>query len=487
LREIIGLSSEGPDIIVTILDPNGVHYEDNHTLSGRIISNSAISKVDWQILDGLEVRANGSILNTIEIIDVGSTTTYRWSLELNPNSISSCSCLLLIDVENMSSRKGSSSITIFIGNYSTLAPALILHPTDRLHLSEEQLELELTLTSPAGNGTVEWTVTTGTNEEGPCGKGGISTSPPDSGWSQLSFSTLSDGTLELDTSTWQDGWSVIHIRTEDIEAKSSWVACAVISIDSSPPIVSLVGNSNLLESSETAMFDGSVSIDPFWGRDGLIHIWNIEKIVGSQTESKVIAGSMEDAFILTLNESGIYRINLTVSDASGRSNSTELEVIVANIKPIAAFRIDGTLAAGDDVLRLANSDWYLDASESTDSSNDIPNLEYVWSLDGVPLMTGKVRTLDKPIDTTSTHILSLTVTDDDGASDTLELTFGIAGTKSDPQQQSMFTSPIYLLVSLVGLLCIMGLGFVYFHRGSEEGIEKWTSKSSEIDTEKNDS
>jgi hypothetical protein len=130
LREIIGLSSEGPDIIVTILDPNGVHYEDNHTLSGRIISNSAISKVDWQILDGLEVRANGSILNTIEIIDVGSTTTYRWSLELNPNSISSCSCLLLIDVENMSSRKGSSSITIFIGNYSTLTPALILQQID---------------------------------------------------------------------------------------------------------------------------------------------------------------------------------------------------------------------------------------------------------------------------------------------------------------------------------------------------------------------
>jgi len=482
-KRIIGILSEGPDILVTIQNENGVHYEANHTISGRIISNSAISKVDWQIMDGVEIRDNGSILNTIEIIDVGSTTTYGWSVELDANLISPCSCLLVIDVENMSGRQGSGSIIIFVGNYSMLPPALILRPTDLLHLSEEPLELELVLTSPAGNGTIEWAATNGTGQDENCSDGGISSTPPVSGWTELSFTSLSKGVLNLNTTTWQDGWAVIHIRTEDIEGRTSWVACAVIAIDSSPPIVSLVGDSNLLESSETALFDGSVSVDPFWGRDGLIHIWNIEKISGSQADTKVIAGFFEDAFILSLNESGIYRINLTVSDASGRSNSTELEVIVANTKPIASFRIDGTLARGDNVLRLANSDWSLDASESTDSSNDIPNLEYLWSLDGVPLMTGKIRTLTKPSDTSTTHTLSLTVTDDDGASDTLELAFGIAGTKSDPEHQSMFTSPIYLMVSLGGILLIIGLSFAYLQRGNEEGIEKWTNKSRENDSD----
>ena len=98
-------------------------------------------------------------------------------------------------------------------------------------------------------------------------------------------------------------------------------------------------------------------------------------------------------------------------------------------------------------------------------------------------MTGKIRTLTKPSDTSTTHTLSLTVTDDDGASDTLELAFGIAGTKSDPEHQSMFTSPIYLMVSLGGILLIIGLSFAYLQRGNEEGIEKWTNKSRENDSD----
>ena len=47
-------------------------------------------------------------------------------------------------------------------------------------------------------------------------------------------------------------------------------------------------------------------------------------------------------------------------------------------------------------------------------------------------MTGWSRNLDKPDDLTRPHTLTLMVTDNDGANDSISVTFGVQGTPSDP-------------------------------------------------------
>ena len=47
-------------------------------------------------------------------------------------------------------------------------------------------------------------------------------------------------------------------------------------------------------------------------------------------------------------------------------------------------------------------------------------------------MTGWSRNLDKPDDLNRPHTLTLLVTDNDGANDSISVTFGVQGTPSDP-------------------------------------------------------
>ena len=111
-------------------------------------------------------------------------------------------------------------------------------------------------------------------------------------------------------------------------------------------------------------------------------------------------------------------------------------------------------------MRLSNKDgWSIDAYFSTDTSNDVASLSYVWYLDGVPILSGIERTLERPEDDTVQHTLMLVVTDDNGAVDSSSLMFGVIDTPSDPEEQG---SSIALLSGILAIVFIVFIGIYLF-------------------------
>ena len=99
----------------------------------------------------------------------------------------------------------------------------------------------------------------------------------------------------------------------------------------------------------------------------------------------------------------------------GLSTST-LEIV--NIAPKARLTINGEVYFDNDQITLSpDSSILVDASSSTDTSNDIDGLSYVWRVDNVPTYEGASRSISWPdaVDDDS-FVLSIEVIDDDSES-----------------------------------------------------------------------
>ena len=130
---------------------------------------------------------------------------------------------------------------------------------------------------------------------------------------------------------------------------------------------------------------------------------------------------------------------------------------------------------GDTITLADEQQWLLECSDSIDSDNDKPGLICTWYIDGEPIMTGWERQLQRPEDLSESHTLMLEVTDNDGVSDTITVTFGVQGTPSDPMYVNDdggfgFVLLVILLVAIVGLLFVF---MVFYVSGGSTSIPKW--------------
>ncbi|MGF1453674.1 MAG: PKD domain-containing protein [Opitutales bacterium] len=110
---------------------------------------------------------------------------------------------------------------------------------------------------------------------------------------------------------------------------------------------------------------------------------------------------------------GVHTITLTVEDDEGATDSDTVVITVnaaANNAPVADAGPDQTVTDGDDSGSESVS---LNGSASSDSDGTLTS--YVWTEGGSQIATGVAPTVSLGV---GTHTISLTVTDDDGASDT---------------------------------------------------------------------
>jgi serine protease len=147
--------------------------------------------------------------------------------------------------------------------------------------------------------------------------------------------------------------------------------------------------------------DGSQSFDP----DGFINTWDWTD--GTQTASGGTA-------TMTFTTPGVHTITLTVTDNDGATATDTIE-ITANAPPTA----DASATAPRTGTVPLTVD--LDGSESTDSDGTIDI--YSWS-DGTQTITDPGPTAEMTFTTPGVHTITLTVTDNDGATatDTIEIT-----------------------------------------------------------------
>jgi len=161
------------------------------------------------------------------------------------------------------------------------------------------------------------------------------------------------------------------------------------------PVASFIKSGETVSTSESIHFDGSTSFDP----DGTIinYLWNFGD---GNTATGVVADH-------TYDDNSVYTVTLTVTDDDGATDSATATINVLNISPVASFTENATKV-------MQNETIHFDASASYDPDGTIVN--YLWNFGDGNTVTGV--TTDHAYSETGNYTVTvtLTVTDDDGAS-----------------------------------------------------------------------
>ena len=235
-------------------------------------------------------------------------------------------------------------------------------------------------------------------------------------WSQISGPQLVMNNADSDSvelvlpSVTNDTEAVIQIMATDENnlQSSQQVVVTITNVNSIP--VAIAGNDQEAELDNEVILDGSNSYDD----DGQITAWHWE--ISDPNGNAVVLEINSDAVTrFTPQSIGEYRVTLSVTDNDNATSSDEKSIIVhaPNLAPVAD-------AGGDQSVVLGNGAT-VKGSESYDPEGE--QLTYLWSL--IPPNDSEVE-LAEPnnVSTTFTpdvvgaYLLTLTVTDESGLTDT---------------------------------------------------------------------
>ncbi|MEA1953006.1 MAG: PKD domain-containing protein [Campylobacterota bacterium] len=219
---------------------------------------------------------------------------------------------------------------------------------------------------------------------------------------------------------------------DDLESDVDTVIILIISPNNQPPIADAGSNQRVIEG-DIVTLDGNGSTDSDGNITDYTWTWGEDNTTWtgvSQTIEGLIAGE--------------YEFNLTVTDNGGLT-ATDTVIIKVNARvneaPVADAGSDQTINLGSDVT--------LDGNGSTDSDGNITN--YSWT-DGTTTWTGSNPTISGL--TEGTHTITLTVTDDDGATGTDDVVITVTrGENQAPTADSQSVSTdenISVAITLTG-------------------------------------
>jgi len=162
-----------------------------------------------------------------------------------------------------------------------------------------------------------------------------------------------------------------------------------------PPVANFTESAHTVNSSENIHFDASESHDP----DGTIvsYLWDFGD--GNTATGVEVDHAYE--------EDGVYNVTLAVVDDDDASvSATEMKTVL-NRPPVALFTENATIVSQDEAI-------HFDASESCDPDGTI--VSYSWDFGDGNTATGV--TADHAYSEDGNYTVTLTITDDDGASAT---------------------------------------------------------------------
>ncbi len=158
------------------------------------------------------------------------------------------------------------------------------------------------------------------------------------------------------------------------------------------PVASFNESAEIVYTSEVIVFNAGESYDP----DGMIvsYFWNFGD--GTNATGAIVAHSYAD--------NGIYTVTLTVTDDDDAVASAEATKTILNRPPTASFTESAEIVYVGEII-------YFNASESYDPDGYI--IGYFWNFGDGTNATGV--TVEHSYGDNGTYIVTLTVTDDDGA------------------------------------------------------------------------
>jgi PKD repeat protein len=196
----------------------------------------------------------------------------------------------------------------------------------------------------------------------------------------------------------QDGTYTVTLTVTDNDGATDTTEATKTVLNRSP-IASFTESAHTVSSSENIHFDASESHDP----DGVIVSYSWDFGDGNTATGVEVDHTYED--------DSVYTVTLTVIDDDDATGSATATKNVLNRPPLASFTENATIVSQDEAI-------HFDASDSYDPDGTIVN--YLWDFGDGNTATGV--TSDHAYSEDGNYTVTLTVTDNDGASVSLVAT-----------------------------------------------------------------
>ena len=415
---------------ITFDTEQGIVVTSEVNITGTYIDESLPLNLVWKVYDGAEIVESGDLSANLQQLPLNQSSRELWSFHLNLNfsSIGPCSCVIAIEGTDVSQQTETAQLIVFSeGNGDeNLSPRVIFDSSHSTNKLSGVGQISAIARDDGHTPDLQWSLSNDSAIAQSCALSWIEN--PNVNWTNATLSSL-DQSFSFDTTTYGDGSYSLLIRAVTNQ-ETSVAVCRTIGIDNQFPTAAILGPSSLNESSNMIHFDGSSSDDGIWGRAELVFLWVLE---GGNEGPQVVSGKDLSTYSIDGGTAGNFSLTLTVVDEVGFTDTITHTFSITNQPPVASLRVSGQpLADGDRITLIDSNQWPIECRDSQDTSNDQDGLVCTWSIDGVPVMTGWSRNLDKPDDLNRPHTLTLLVTDNDGANDSISVTFGVQGTPSDP-------------------------------------------------------
>lgn len=278
------------------------------------------------------------------------------------------------------------------------------------------------------------------------------------------------------------------------EKHSRWNIGYFFEIDKTKPIPIIEANDFVYESLEwvyvnaTNSFDPPSSLDIFhqeWWEDlptieNVSFEWIIEEPDGtvSVPNENMMVSPTQLRFLPITN--GEYIFTLIVTDNAGNKNQTSQSINVENVIPVSLISDSNNELIENAIFNYNRSDvekLRFSADLSTDSSNEITDLQFGWYLDGVLYSSSNVTEINVA-DLGSSIELELIVKDSDGASDNISITLNQIDYLNENSQKLKNSNINFFnglnLVLLTAFICVLILLFVKKKSTEENPLPKWS-------------
>ncbi len=444
---------------------NGFSANESVNLSGIIEFDSAPDSVFWSINSDSKTT-DGSLSSSLqELESLSDRTTWSWNMEFNIEDYPVCTCYITIGV-NVGELTWSETRVLFIGD--TLRSGLILDSPKMGDWTHNSVEVRGWSFHPTvwASPEIRFFSSPSTSSADSC----ISEGNSDTSLLLSVINTQGDFLSSLDTSSLSDGWHSLYVENYDPSGVAFTQDCVPIRVNNALPEIILSVEEQYMEKPGEIMFDASASDDSYWGREDLEYTWILRKPSHSgQTPVDIkLQGS---TYSVPSDSGGSYSLTLSIKDSGGVSSTAEFPFEIVNIVPTAIATLDNLVLVDGDQIKLSKGDvWFLDASDSTDSANDIANLRCVWMIDYEPVYEGCQRELSWPSEAGDEIILTLEVIDDDEDYERISVLL------THPDANEPLPYPIIVLVASA-LFMLSAIFLRYRSDDDASEIPSWDSTS----------
>ena len=452
---------------LTIDQPDGQQFIEYLNLTGTSIFPA--SGLSWSISEILpEVVSNQNIINHSNIFEQVTVedNVWYWELSIYIGELN-CSCEFSI-IHQHNEDHHQSNILVYLGE-SDHFPIIENIPSFQSPSDNSDVVLKYAVTWPPNENNLIDGLNISLFKAEICqysGEACVSNSFS----IELPYSVLNDGIYMIQINQEEiqinDGNWLFNIIYRDSYLRTSNLHSKVLTFDSNPPNVTVFGDQNTTEMSQTIY---SILVDDGYDSSSIAITWTLTNPDGdirALFSSEIID---DNSAKISFNKSGNWSISVLAIDSVGHYTRISHVVDVENTPPVIS--IDSIDEINSDMTFDITSDWYLDASNSVDTENDKIKLIFQWYIDDSMIYSGKnlsQSVLSKP----GSYEIKLIITDDDGDKDEYELLLTLKQ-DSETREDASFSPVIVGSISLIAILLLISLIFTLNKSNGEFKLPKW--------------